>query len=378
MTTRLQRPHCIGHEPVGTTHCFALPNAFPTPIRHVFVIILENQSYDGTFGPHARAPYLGRTLPAQGALLKNYFGIGHMSLDNYVALVSGQAPNEQTQLDCPTYVPFHLTQPTLNADGQALGTGCVYPRMVRTVGDQLEAAGFTWRAYMEDMGRDPVRDGGPCGHPKIGAPDPTQIAKRTPNDQYAMWHNPFVFFRTIIDDAAHCTSHVVGLDHLAADLATRATTPNYAFITPNLCNDAHDEPCMDDSPGGLVQADQFLQHWVPLILHAPAFIRDGVLIITFDEAASATEPDTSAACCGERGLPGAAHPPGGSGPGGGRVGAVILSRFVAPGTVSTTPYNHYSLLRWVEDKFGLSHLGYAGAAGLRPFGADVFVATGPK
>ncbi len=345
------------------------------PVRHVFVIVLENQSFEGTFGAHAGAPYLARTLTAQGALLKNYFGIGHMSLDNYVALISGQAPNEATQLDCPTYVPFQLTQPTLNADGQALGTGCLYPRMVRTIGDQMDAAGFSWRGYMEDLGRDPARDGGACGHPAIGAPDPTQTAKRTPKDQYAMWHNPFVFFRTVVDDPSRCTSHVVGLDRLASDLATAATTPNYVFITPNLCDDAHDEPCIDDSPGGLAQADRFLRHWVPIITGSAAFKADGVLIITFDEAESATEPDTSAACCGERGLPGAAKPPGGDGPGGGRVGAVMLSPFIKGGTVSTTPYNHYALLRWVEDVFGLTHLGYAGAPGLRAFGADVFGST---
>lgn len=344
------------------------------PIRHVFLIVLENHAFEGTFGPRSPAPYLSRTLVARGALLRNYFAIGHMSLDNYVALISGQAPNEATQLDCPAYTPFELAQPALDSLGQARGTGCVYPRLVPMVGDQLEARGLTWRGYMEDLGRDPTRDGGACGHPPIGAPDPTETARPNTRDQYAMWHNPFVFFRTVVDDSSRCTAHIVGLDHLPADLATADRTPNYVFITPNLCNDAHDAPCVGGSPGGLVQADRFLRHWVPIITGSPAFNHDGVLIITFDEAESATEPDTSDACCGERGLPGAARLPGGNGPGGGRVGAVILSPFVPPGTVSSVPYNHYALLRWVEDLFGLPHLGYAGAAGLRPFGTDIFTA----
>jgi phosphatidylinositol-3-phosphatase len=139
-----------------------------------------------------------------------------------------------------------------------------------------------------------------------------------------------------------------------------------------VCNDAHDVPCVDGSASGLAAADRFLRHWVPIITQSPAFKADGVLIITFDESASGTAPDTSTACCGERGLPGASLPPGGSGPGGGRVGAVLLSPFIKPGTVSTVPYNHYALLRSVEDMFGLAHLGYAGAEGLRPFGADAF------
>src|SRR5579864_6902304 len=76
------------------------------PIRHVFVLVLENQSYGVTFGAHSPAPYLAHTLPARGALLTQYYAIGHASLGNYVALVSGQAPNIATQLDCPTYADF--------------------------------------------------------------------------------------------------------------------------------------------------------------------------------------------------------------------------------------------------------------------------------
>jgi hypothetical protein len=349
----------------------------PPHIRHVFIIILENQAFETTFAAGTPAPFLGHTLVARGAVLPNYFGIGHMSLDNYIALISGQPPNEATQLDCPEYTPFQLTQPTLDANGVARGSGCIYPPLVKTIGDQLEGAGLSWRAYMEDLGNNPTRDGGPCGHPTVGAQDPTETAKPDPHDQYAMWHNPFVFFQTVIADSAHCTTHVVSLSGLAADLASPARTPNYAFITPNLCDDAHDEPCVDGSAGGLAAADAFLRHWVPIITQSRAFKTDGALIITFDESASATAPDTSSACCGERGLPGAPHPPGGSGPGGGRVGAVLLSPFIKPGTVSTAAYNHYALLRWVEDTFGLPHLGYAAADGLRPFGTDVFTGARP-
>lgn len=346
------------------------------PVHHVFLIVLENQAFEDTFEGRTAAPFLGRTLVAQGALLRNYFGVGHMSLDNYVALISGQAPNEATQLDCPTYTPFRLARPSLDTDGEALGSGCVYPPIVPMIGDQLEAHGLTWRGYMEDLGRDPARDGGACGHPAMGAPDRTQTTREV-RDQYAMWHNPFVFFETLVDDSTRCVTHVVGLDHLTADLMSRASTPNYVFIVPNLCNDAHDASCVDGRPGGLSRADRFLRHWMPIITRSPAFRADGVLIITFDEAASATASDTSAACCGERGLPGATHPPGGSGPGGGRVGAVLLSPFIRPGTTSAVAYNHYALLRWVEDVFDLPHLGYAGARDLHPFGADVFTTVGP-
>jgi hypothetical protein len=246
------------------------------------------------------------------------------------------------------------------------GEGCVYPASVKTIADQLEAAGFTWKGYMEDMGKDPSREAAACGHVAIGAKDVTNHA--TPDDQYADKHNPFIYFHSIIDDQPRCERRVVNLDRLVRDLERISTTPNYAFITPNLCHDGHDEPCKNGEPGGLVSADGFLREWVPRILESEAFKRDGLLVITFDEGML-----DSAACCGEHGLPGG-PPPGLDGPGGGRVGAVLIGPSVRPGTVSDVPYNHYSLLRWIEDNFGLPPLGYAGAAGLATFGGDVFIA----
>ncbi len=344
------------------------------PIRHVFVLVLENMSYSHTFAADSDAPYLARTLPARGALLTQYYAVGHASLDNYVALVSGQAPNHETQLDCPTFSNFRLSAPALDASGQALGAGCVYPRLVHTLPDQLEAAGFSWKAYMEDMGNDPQREPASCGHVAVGAADPTSVAQR--GDQYAAKHDPFVYFHSIIDDQARCASHVVNLTHLPQDLASAATTPNYVFITPNLCNDGHDAKCADGREGGLVAIDAFLRQWVPLILDSPAYQADGMLIVTFDEA-DGVGAEGSGACCGERPLRGARYAPGFNGPGGGRVGAVVLSRFVKAGTVSAVPYNHYALLKTVEALFGVKPLGYAAAAGPQVFGADVFSAAAP-
>jgi phosphatidylinositol-3-phosphatase len=345
------------------------------PIRHVFVLLLENQSYAVTFGKGTAAPYLARTLPARGALLTQYFAIGHASLGNYIALVSGQAPNIDTQLDCDTYTDFRPSAGGLDAHGQLPGSGCVYPRSVRSLPDQLEAAGLSWRGYMEDMGKNPARESATCGHVPLGAREITNLASA--GDQYAAKHNPFVYFHAIIDDPARCDSHVVNLEHLTEDLASAATTANYIFITPNLCSDGHDVHCIDGRTGGLPAIDRFLRTWVPRIEAAPAFLADGMLIITFDESDGAG-PAGSSACCGEQRLPGARFPPGFSGPGGGRIGAVVLSRFVKPGTVSTVPYNHYALLRTVEAIFALPYLGYAAAPDLRIFGRDVFSAAPPQ
>lgn len=324
---------------------------------HVFVINLENKGYDQTWGPGSPAPYLSTTLRSKGVLLNQYFGTAHNSLPNYIAQISGQGPNPQTQGDCQNYSPF-VGAGTV-PPGQAVGDGCVYPANVPTVAGQLEASGRTWKGYMEDMGT-------PCRHPALGAFDDTQQAK--PGDQYAARHNPFVYFSAITASPA-CASNDVDLNRLPTDLAKASTTANLTYITPNLCHDGHDKPCVDGQPGGLVSADAWLKQWVPVITGSPAFKKDGVLVITFDESDSPASD--ASACCGEG--PGPNSPlPGITGLGGGRVGALVLSPFVKGGTWSTTPYNHYSLLASIEDLFGLSYLGYAGSPGLNRFGLDVY------
>jgi hypothetical protein len=369
MTTRRQSLLAIAGLAVVALLAAAGPRASAAPaadalppIKHVFVIVLENENAEVTFGPGSPAPYLATTLPAQGELLPQYFATGHASLDNYISMISGQAPNVITQSDCLVYLDFLPPLAVPLTDGQVVGQGCVLPAGVTALPDQLEAAGKTWRGYMEDMGS-------PCRHPALNSADATQAAKV--GDQYAARHNPFVYFHSVIDDDASCRQHVVDLSALTADLTTVGSTPNFSFITPNLCHDGHDAPCVDGQPGGLTSADAFLKTWVPKILASPAFQQDGMLLVTFDEA----EATDATACCGE--LPGPNSPlPGLTGPGGGRVGAVVLSRYVTPGTVNSTPYNHYALLRTFEDLFGVPHLGFAAAAGLRPFGTDVFNASG--
>lgn len=359
----------VGQAPAEELRTGALP-----PIRHVFLIVLENKSFSEAFGPHAAAPYLARTLPAHGALLESYYAIGHWSLDNYIAMVSGQAPNPATQRDCQQATEFQASGAGLDGQGELSGFGCVYPSTVKTLADQLETAGFTWKGYMEDLDVDMARDRpATCTVARIGRTDGTEHASGS--DEYASKHDPFVYFHTILDQPSRCAAHVVNLDVLATDLHSIATTPNYSFITPNLCHDGHDPRCGDGAAGGLDGISGFLEKWVPRITGSPAFRKDGLLLITFDES-DGSPPDGFDACCAEKPLPGAPEAPGFRGPGGGRVGAVALSPFIRPGTVSMTPYNHYSMLRTVEDIFGVGHLGYAAEPDLRTFGADVFSRSG--
>jgi hypothetical protein len=339
-------------------------SAATPPVKHVFVLLLENENADSTFGAQSKAPYLAQTLRAQGAFVPNYYATGHLSLDNYISLISGQGPNPYTQADAPLYVDF--LPGTMGPDGQAIGQGAVYPASVKTIADQLDAKGLTWAGFMEDMGNS-ATEPKTCRHPAVGTQDHTQSARK--GDQYATRHNPYMYFHSIIDDQAKCDARVVPLERLPAALSSESATPNYTFITPNLCHDGHDEPCVDDQPGGMTSANEFLKAWVPKITGSPAFKKDGLLIITLDEA---EQSDTSS-CCGEKVGP---NTPNNGGPtpgnGGGRVGAVVLSPFVKPGTETKQEYNHYSQLRSFEDLLGLEHLGYAAQDGLKPFGDDLY------
>ena len=356
--------------------------ARPAPkIGHIFVITLENEGYAQTFGSPSADPYLASALPAQGALLAQYYGTGHESNDNYVSMISGQGPNPQNQADCQIYSDFAGTGPAV-PPGQAVGSGCVFPSSVPTVANQVTAAGLTWKGYMQDMGNDPAREAAVCGHPALNTQDQTQSA--VSGDGYVARHDPFVYFHSIIDNQAYCDAHVVplgsttgalppsvpaGTTGLATDLQSVATTPNLSFIVPNVCNDGHDYPCVNQPSGAsaLADIDTFLSAWVPKITASPAYKRDGLLVVNFDES-DGPQSDSSA-CCGEG--PGPNSPlPGITGLGGGRTGAVLLSPFIKPRTVSSTPYNHYSLLASVEADLGLSRLGYA--TGAQVFGPDVF------
>jgi len=407
---------------------FVLP-----PIKHVFTIILENQSFDATFGTRMSSAYLGQTAAGKGALLQQYYGTSHFSLGNYLSLVSGQSVTRANQDDCATSTQYpELSVTYSDIDVQAIvppysqvqGEGCIYPRATKTIADQLMEKGLTWHGYMEDMGNDSTRESAACGQPigGVGSADNTQYAQVPPNyknggtqnvsDQYAAKHNPFVYFHSLIDTNA-CKDHVGPLgtpsrSPLIDALKSVATTPNYTFITPNLCEDGHDTPCKaPGSPVGIHvydPEDAFLAKWIPIITRSPAFQKDGLLIITFDESSMTGVTPTGvtvgydgAGCCNEPSGPNTVVPgvPPLSAPqyrtgiykdeiitssangisGGGRTGTVLISPFIKPGVVTSKPYNHYSTLRTIEDLFGLAHLGYADYPDTPAFGSDIFGLT---
>jgi hypothetical protein len=360
----------------------------PGAIKHVWLIILENKSYDATFTGLNQNSYLWKTLPEQGVLLKNYYGTGHSSMDNYLAMVSGQAPEEDTQEDCSTSArligpnsdilnagnlltdrnygqmnsPANASQPS-GANAPLGENGCAYPTDVPTLFNQFNAAGVTWKGYAQDLtgaqtagsttfqpDTVPGREDGACGGPGSAANNPntdptdmvgdyppgvTTFTAAQPNDQFVAKHFPFPWFESLTgqvnasgpdtpplnepsNGGTNCdASHIANLDSptegLVHDLQSVATTPDFSWITPDNCSDAHDAVChgnnlsgafnADGTPnynsptpydpetttpvnytGGLYASDLFLEYYIPLIEQSPAFKQGGLIDITFDEA----------------------------------------------------------------------------------------------
>jgi hypothetical protein len=304
----------------------------PGKIKHVFLIMLENKSYDASFTGLNNNTYLWKTLPSQGVLLKNYYGTGHFSQDNYLSMTSGQAPVTDTQADCPDYNAMNGSvdysgnldsNPNFGQFTSAAGpnaaagqNGCVYPSSVPTLFNQLDQAGVSWKGYAQDLGNPdasgPTHDAGTqyCGAPY---PSPGQAGTTTqPNpgaanatDQYVPKHFPFPWFESLLDNPADCNAqHIANLfsttDGLNHDLQSESTTPALSYIVPNNCSDGHDAVCHGNNlsggftgntpnapinyTGGLYAADLFLEHEIPIIERSPAYKDGGLIDVTFDEA----------------------------------------------------------------------------------------------
>lgn len=338
-------------------------------IKHVFVIVLDDQSYASIFGDSSPAHYLTGTLEPQGEMLVRYYAVAHEALANEIAMLSGQGPTEATAADCPTYSEISPTG--AGADGQVLGQGCVYPSSTQSLIGQLTAKSLPWRAYIEGLGEG-ASSPPACSHPASGAADPSaSLPPGATAPSYQTWRNPFVYFASIAD-AFSCDAHDVGIGELHGDLATEPRTASFSYIAPGPCDDGNPVPCGPGKAPGALSADGFLKKYVPQILTSSAYKKDGLLIITSDQAPSSGEDADSSSCCGQPTYPNLPAPTT-SGHGGGQVGALLLSPFLKKrGGFAQEPYNHYSLLATVEQIFGLGKLGYAGLSEVKPFSASLF------
>jgi hypothetical protein len=340
-------------------------------IKHVFEIVLSDEPYAAVFGPESSAHYLAHTLEHKGELLVRYDAVAHEELANEVALLSGQGPTAETAANCATYAA--IAPATVGVSEQVLGNGCVYPAGTQTLAGQLTAKHLTWRAYVEGMDETGAAAGA-CAHPAMGQPDPMS-ALTSPGGPYATFRNPFVYFQSVIGTPA-CAADDVGLDRLKSDLGKAKSTPSFSYIVPDRCHDGNPTPCTAGAPAGVGPADAFLQRVVPEITASKAYKEAGLLVITVDEAPSSGAFADSSSCCGQPRFPNLTAATSTLSPrGGGTVGALLLSPYVKAATTSQEPFNHFSLLRTVEDLFGLKHLGYAALPAVKSFEPAMFTAA---
>jgi len=163
----------------------------PGQIKHVWEIVLENHAFSSNFTPlEGTENSYAASLPSQGALLTNYYGTGHSSLDNYISLASGQAPMSDDQDDCPSYneadgsvdetgtlasnSDFGQFESNAGPDAPPYDNGCVYPSSVPTLFNQLQQAGVSWKVYAQDLGGGVSTAGD--GSSALGAPNAGQDA----------------------------------------------------------------------------------------------------------------------------------------------------------------------------------------------------------
>jgi phosphatidylinositol-3-phosphatase len=309
------------------------PSSTSSPVKHVFVIALATDSYHAAFGRGSVAHYLNTTLRRRGTLLTGYRTLGGTELPDYLAMISGQAPNPDTRGDCASYAEFPSSAKAAS-NGQVGGTGCVYPNTALTIADQVTAAGDQWKAYIAGLGTST------CVHANSDAADDAPLAGA--GGEYDTRHNPFIYFHSLLD-LGGCQSDDVGIQHLAKDLRMAKRTPTYAYIAPDLCDEPSATSCPGDTPVGLAAEDTFLKRWVPQILASHAYKQDGVLMIVFADGKPAVDAGA-----------GAAQPV--------KTGALILSPLAQKGRTVSGSYGPYSVLGTIEDLLGYAPLAHAKSA----------------
>ena len=314
---------------------------------HVFVIVEENKDYDqvlsGVF-----APNLARLASAYGNATQMH-GETHPSEGNYVALLGGDSHGIRD--DDAFYCKPGLKDP--NCAFSASPTYVDHTLRTPHLGDQLQHAGLSWKAYLESL-------------PKPGslayiAEDKRVVDSEAAVPVYASKHTGFVNFHSTQSDPARAR-HLVGFDQLRADVAANAL-PSFALIVPNQCNEMHGlhapgvpADCDIVNTAGLIgRGDAEVGRLVDALQATRAWRSKGnvAIVITFDEGSGRS----TEGCCGT--------PANG---GGGHIPTLVITNHGPRGVRDDTPYNHYSLLRTLQDAFGISErLGHSGddAAGVK-------------
>jgi hypothetical protein len=264
-------------------------------IRHVFVIVMENHDWSAIYGNKREAPFLNGLLSdPEVAWGSDYVGVTHPSEPNYLVLEAGDTfgirndrdpeDNSQTTHDHLVWLLDHAQPP------------------------------LAWRSYQEHI------ELHPCPTANHGL--------------YAVRHNPVMYFTDVTHDRKYCADHVKPLARLFEDLKDEKSAPAYAFITPDLYHDMHNQRAAGPWKwkSQIREGDDWLKEILPAIRKTEPY-RDGVVMITWDESEGRGQPP---------------------------IGMLMISPHAAHGEVRKR-YDHYDLFRTIEAIFGVGPVGNARA-----------------
>ena len=293
--------------------------------QHVFVIMMENTGYKLLIG-NTNAPWINSAAAKYG-LATSYFGVTHPSQPNYIAATAGiqgaDSDNDET-LAVPNIV------------------------------DQLESHGKTWTAYMQSLSLCTTKLDHACG-----------------DQLYERKHNPFVTFADVQTSPARM-ANIVDFSQLSTDLAS-GNVADYVWISPDQCNDMHGRStagaCNFGNEAGLIATgDAFLSSTVGAIMSSSAWTGNSAIFIMWDESEFTNSGfggfGDDSGCCDSV-----------AGQGGGHVASIVISHSNHSAVQSGVSYNHYSLLRTIQDGWQLGCLGFTCDTANVPAMSDL---TGPK
>ena len=309
--------------PAGTT-------GTSTPqFDYLVIIVLENRGINQTYGNHCAGDCSYIThLANQYSLAEGYSSLTHNSLPNYLAILSGWTQRLQGNLGDCSPLPSS-TKYCPNVNPQLTG----FPFTTPTIIDRLESTGKTWKAYLEDY--PPI-----CAYPSSPtncSPGNCYVGYGGTSNVYDNEHDPFVYFADISADGGRCSNIVQANsggngfpdDNLLSDLSSTSKASNLMWLTPNLCDDGHN--ICPPNNNATTQQNNFLSQLVPEILTSNIFTtQKAALFITYDEGSSTYPNDY--------------------------VTSIWAGPSVKTNYRSSTQYSHYSLLKTIENNWGLQPL----------------------
>lgn len=271
-----------------------------TSIKHVWFIMFENHSWTDIQGSTS-APYINTMLLPQAAYSTNHWdpSYGHPSLAAYIDLEAGS---------------------NLGITNDNYPTGSNKQSTTSHFVTQLTTAGDTWRGYIE------------------GIPGNTCPLTDIHSTNYAVRHNPHMYFSDVTSSKANCIAHERPLTQLATDLKNN-TVPNYSYVLPNLCHSMH-TTCAANGSDQIKVGDTWLSTIIPRIQASSAYQQSGAIFISWDEGTDLPNNVDS------------------NGP----IGLIVLSPFAKSGYASTAQTDHNSTLLTFEEIFGVPALRDAASA----------------